>query len=92
MLQDLDLTFCASVLAAVFLTIQWYQNRGPNVRVCIPFHQSIALVHSSAQLDAIPTIGYSNSLLSYITAVRYLFDGRKLTQEGYDKVRKQLLP
>ncbi|KAF9453726.1 cytochrome P450 [Macrolepiota fuliginosa MF-IS2] len=36
-------------------------------------------------LNAIPTIGYSGILTSYLTAFRWLRHGRELLQEGYDQ-------
>jgi cytochrome P450 len=39
----------------------------------------------NSPLNAIPTVGYSGVLASYITAVQYMVRGRELIQEGYDK-------
>ncbi|KAF8994954.1 cytochrome P450 [Cyathus striatus] len=39
----------------------------------------------SIDLHAIPTVGYSGVLTSYITAVKYLFYAQDLVQEGYVK-------
>ncbi|KAH9970800.1 cytochrome P450 [Russula compacta] len=42
-------------------------------------------------LDAIPTIGYSDPLLSYLTAFRYnFFDGIPIVKEGYEKSKPGL--
>jgi hypothetical protein len=39
------------------------------------------------QLDAIPTVGYSGPILSYLSAFRYnFFDGRTMIKQGYEKV------
>ncbi|TFK56599.1 cytochrome P450 [Heliocybe sulcata] len=38
-------------------------------------------------LDAIPTIGPSGPLVSYIGAFRYLYDAPGMIQEGYDKFK-----
>jgi hypothetical protein len=43
-------------------------------------------------LNALPTIGYSGVLTSYITAVKWLRSGGELLQEGVDKVVVFLLP
>ncbi|ETW81028.1 cytochrome P450 monooxygenase 51 [Heterobasidion irregulare TC 32-1] len=40
-----------------------------------------------SNLDSIPTVGFSGPILSYITAVQYLFKGNELVQEGYDKYK-----
>lgn len=39
-----------------------------------------------AQLNAIPTVGHSGVLTSYITAIRWMSHGRDLILEGYKKV------
>jgi apolipoprotein N-acyltransferase len=39
-----------------------------------------------SQLSAIPTVGYSGLLTSYIGAVKFFFNARELIQEGYRKV------
>jgi len=42
-------------------------------------------------LDAIPTIGWSDPILSYISALRYnFFDGRFMIEEGYKKSKPGL--
>ena len=38
------------------------------------------------QLNAIPTIGFSDPILSYFSALRYNFDGIRMVREGYEKV------
>lgn len=38
------------------------------------------------QLDAIPTVGFSDPTLSYLSAVRFFFDGVRMLDEGYQKV------
>ena len=38
------------------------------------------------QLDAIPTIGFSDPFLSYLSAVQFTFDGARMLKEGYEKV------
>ncbi|KAI0066399.1 cytochrome P450 [Artomyces pyxidatus] len=44
----------------------------------------------SPELDAIPTIGYSTSALSYFSTVKFFFNGRKMVQEGYEKYKPGL--
>ncbi|KAI0245471.1 cytochrome P450 [Lactifluus subvellereus] len=36
-------------------------------------------------LDAIPTVGFSDPILSYLSAFRYLFGGLPILKEGYEK-------
>jgi hypothetical protein len=43
------------------------------------------------QLNAIPTLGHSGVLTSYLTAVKWMFHGGALLQEGYTKVSQALL-
>jgi hypothetical protein len=38
------------------------------------------------QLDAIPTVGFSDPILSYLSAVRFFFDGVRMIKEGHQKV------
>ena len=38
------------------------------------------------QVDAIPTVGFSDPIFSYFSAVRYSFDGIRMLREGYKKV------
>ncbi|KAI0046794.1 cytochrome P450 [Auriscalpium vulgare] len=38
-------------------------------------------------LAAIPTVGWSFPLLSYITAMKYKHDSRKVSQEGYERYK-----
>ena len=38
------------------------------------------------QVDAIPTVGFSDPVLSYLSALRYSLDGIRMLREGYKKV------
>lgn len=38
------------------------------------------------QLDAIPTVGFPDPVLSYFSALRFSFDGIRMLREGYQKV------
>jgi hypothetical protein len=42
------------------------------------------------QLDAIPTIGFSDPILSYLSAFQFNFDGVRMVKEGYEKTRPGL--
>ncbi|KAI0059480.1 cytochrome P450 [Artomyces pyxidatus] len=42
------------------------------------------------ELDIIPTIGYSAPLLSYVTAIKFLFRSFEMMQEGYEKYKPGL--
>ena len=39
-----------------------------------------------SQLEAIPTVGFSDPILSYFSALRFVFDGLSMLQYGYEKV------
>jgi hypothetical protein len=39
-----------------------------------------------SQLDAIPTVGFSDPILSYFSALRFTFDGLPMLKYGYEKV------
>ncbi|KAF8467574.1 cytochrome P450 [Russula ochroleuca] len=41
-------------------------------------------------LDAIPTIGFSNPILSYLSAVQFNFDGVRMLRDGCEKTRPGL--
>ena len=38
------------------------------------------------QLDIIPTVGFSDPILSYFSALRFSVDGVRMLREGYKKV------
>jgi cytochrome P450 len=42
------------------------------------------------QLDAIPTVGFSDPILSYFSALHFIFDGVRMLKEGYQKTRPGL--
>jgi hypothetical protein len=41
---------------------------------------------SRFQLSAIPTVGFSDPILSYLSIVRYTFYGDRMLKNGYEKV------
>ncbi len=38
------------------------------------------------QLDAIPTVGFSDPVLSYLSSIRFVFDFDRMLKDGYRKV------
>ena len=42
------------------------------------------------QLDGIPTVGFSNPILSYISALRFKLHGIPMLKYGYEKVNALL--
>ena len=46
----------------------------------------LSLLTTGSQLDAIPTVGFSDPILSYFSAFRFIFDGIPMLKYGYEKV------
>jgi hypothetical protein len=87
MLDDYTLvSFLAGLLVVVSLFISWYVRGDPMVRPLPSYTcHSFTMLHRF-QLDAIPTIGFSDPILSYLSALRFFFDGVPMLKEGYEKV------
>ncbi|TFY79744.1 hypothetical protein EWM64_g4273 [Hericium alpestre] len=56
------------------------------VLLCLYFASKWVKARNS-DLEAIPAIGYTSPLLSYITAYQRIFDSRSLFREGYEKYK-----
>ncbi|KAI9465131.1 hypothetical protein BJY52DRAFT_1220840, partial [Lactarius psammicola] len=41
-------------------------------------------------LEAIPTVGFSDPILSYLSALRFNLDGLPMFKDGYEKTRRGL--
>ncbi len=54
-------------------------------RFVLPLSLLINFDHGS-QLDAIPTVGFSDPILSYLSALRFNLDGLPMLKYGYEKV------
>ncbi len=83
--STLRLSFLAASFIVVSLFASWYR-RDPLVSPT-PF----GLFHCRStfgvsQLDAIPTVGFSDPILSYFSALRFIFDGLPRLKYGYAKV------
>jgi hypothetical protein len=81
----LKLSFLAGALVLSFF-FRLYFRRDPIVG---PFHLSFTLYLNDVtcfQLDAIPTIGFSDPILSYLSAVKYNYDGVRMLRDGYENV------
>ena len=50
------------------------------------------ILTDSDQYPNIPAVGYDFPLLYYYSAIKYLFRGREMIEEGYAKVRNTALP
>ncbi|KAH8976597.1 cytochrome P450 [Lactarius hatsudake] len=44
----------------------------------------------NSQLRAVPTVGFSNPILSYLSFFRFNFDGFRMLKEGYEKTKPGL--
>jgi len=85
----LNLTFLTTaVLGVVSLLLGRVFRSDPMVRsLHLPFSVTLSLNDSTHhQLDAIPTIGLSDPILSYFSALQFSFDGARMLKEGYEKV------
>ena len=82
----LGVPFLAGIIVLVSLFLIRYRRGDPLVSRIGLITQANA-DRWGPQLDAIPTIGYSDPILSYISALRYnFFDGHCMIEEGYRKV------
>lgn len=53
----------------------------------LPSYETVSVNQTySLQLDHIPTVGYSAPFLSFFSALRFLFSGREIVEEGYHRV------
>ncbi|KDR84437.1 hypothetical protein GALMADRAFT_133736 [Galerina marginata CBS 339.88] len=48
------------------------------------------ILFRSRKLDHIPTVGYSTPFLSFFSAVKFLFSGREIVEQGYHKYPEQV--
>lgn len=88
MLDDstLKLSFLAASFLVVSLFASWYRN-DPLVsptRFVLPL--SLLIDFGGFQLDAILTVGFSDPILSYFSALRFNLDGLPMLINGYKKV------
>ncbi len=88
MLDDSILTgvsFPVASLLLAFLFVSLYKLKRdplvsiPSFRLSLPFQ----IYLDDFQLDAIPTVGFSVPILSYLTAIRFIFDGFAMLEYGY---------
>ncbi len=81
-----------SFLVASFIAVSLFRvaslfKRDPLVSP-IPFNLSLSLLINlgHSQLDAIPTVGFSDPILSYFTALRFVYDSHSMLKYGYEEV------
>ena len=88
MLDDYTSTvsFLAGFFVVVSLFISWYAKGDPMVRQFPSYlSHSLTILHRF-QLDAIPTIGFSDPILSYLSSLQFYYNGIPMLKEGYEKV------
>ncbi|KAH8996773.1 cytochrome P450 [Lactarius akahatsu] len=87
---SLRLSFIGASFFVAVLFASWYR-RDPLVSPT-PSCPSLALLIDLgvSQLDAIPTVGFSDPILSYFSAFRFIFDGLSRLKYGYEKTRRGL--
>ena len=72
-------------MISVLLAVSYLRRRSDPVRLQVKF--PAAQIHiPSLQIHAIPTVGPSWPLLSYLGAWRYFRDAKGMILEGYSKV------
>jgi hypothetical protein len=84
----LNVSFLAAFLIVLSLFVSGYfiPSGDPMVK-SFPFLFTPYLNNDSHfQVNAIPTIGFSHPVLSYLSAVQYIFDGHRMLKKGYEKV------
>jgi hypothetical protein len=83
----LRMSFLTGFFIVLSLFISWYFRRDPMVR-SLPCRLIHAIIDNGYvyQLDAIPTVGFPDPILSYFSALQYSFDGIRMLREGYKKV------
>ena len=86
--STLKASFVAGLFVVISLVVGWYFKVDPLVS---PLHSprlNLAALdeHTCPQLNAIPTIGFSDRILSYFTALKMIFDRGHMIKEGYEKV------
>jgi hypothetical protein len=81
-----NVSLLAIFLVVVSLLISWYVRGDPMVRPFSSYlYHSFTMLHRF-QLDAIPTIGFSDPILSYLSSFQFYFNGIPMLEEGYKKV------
>lgn len=82
----LRVAYLLGFFVAFFLFFRRYIRRDPMVSaLAVLFVLSLNNV-TRFQLDAIPTVGFSDPILSYFSALQFNFDGARMLKDGYRKV------
>jgi|SRR6266403_1677053 len=77
----------AGFLVVVFFFVNQYSRRNSMVRLSLSISCMPNLNHVIPfQLDAIPTVGFSDPILSHLSALRFYFSSTLMLKEGCEKV------
>ena len=79
-------SFLAGILVLVSLFTSWHRKRDSLVGFIISDYSCGSSVDFIWQLGAIPTVGFSNPILSYFSALVLFFDGARMLKNGYESV------
>jgi hypothetical protein len=71
---------------AFFLLFRRYIRRDPMVSALAVLFVLSLNNATRFQLDAISTVGFSDPILSYLSALQFNFDGARMLKDGYRKV------
>jgi len=84
----LSMLFLMGFLVVLSLFISWYFTHDPKVRSLSSYSIFMLFMNNgyAYQLDAIPTVGFTDPILSYFSALQFSFDGVRMLREGYKKV------
>ena len=80
------ISLLVGVLVVVSLFVSPYLRGDPMVRPIPLIHAIPEQCLHVPQLDAIPTVGFSDPILSYFSAFQFIFDSFRMLKEGYQKV------
>jgi hypothetical protein len=83
--STLRLSFLVASFFLVYLFASWCR-RDTLVSFISVLPLPLLIDLNGFQLDAIPTVGFSNPILSYISALRFKLHGIPMLKDGYDKV------
>jgi hypothetical protein len=85
--STLGVPLFTGILVVVSLCIISYRGVDPLVSHILSSILLVGTHHLVLQLDAIPTVGFSDPILSYLSAFRFnIVDGTPMLIEGYQKV------
>ena len=82
----LKLAFLTASFIAAFHFLNRYYRGNPMVRPDFFLFTPYLNNAPRFQLNAIPTVGFSDPILSYVSVVQYILNGDRILRNGYEKV------